>query len=152
MKTATCILAAAAALSLASVGAAAFAQAAPESESAKASMIGGGAGDADGAFVSPFRFSEPDGAKLYKRVCAGCHMGDAKGAKGAGFYPALAGNPNLESAAYPAYVVLHGMHGMPGFAGMMSDEQIAGVVNYVRTNFGNSYSDPITAEEVKAAR
>jgi cytochrome c5 len=110
------------------------------------------AGDADGAFVLNNRFSEPDGAKLYKRVCAACHMPDARGAKGAGFYPALAGNPNLAAGGYPVLVVLKGMNGMPPIGDMMSDQQVADVVNYVRTHFGNKYKDVVTAAEVKAAR
>jgi mono/diheme cytochrome c family protein len=35
---------------------------------------------------------------------------------------------------------------------MMSDDQIAAVVNYLRTHFGNSYSDAVTARDVQAAR
>jgi mono/diheme cytochrome c family protein len=73
-------------------------------------------GDADGAFISLGKFSEPTGETLYKRVCAGCHMPDAKGAHGAGMYPALAGNKMLASAGYPLYIVLHGKNGMPPWA------------------------------------
>lgn len=109
-------------------------------------------GDADGAFVSVSKFSEPDGPSIYKRVCAGCHMSDAKGAKGAGFYPALAANAKLASAGYPLYIVLHGYHGMPAVGKMMNDQQVADVVNYVRTNFGNKYKDKVTAADAKATR
>jgi mono/diheme cytochrome c family protein len=35
-------------------------------------------------------FSMQDGEAIYKGVCQGCHMPDAKGAVGAGAYPALA--------------------------------------------------------------
>jgi mono/diheme cytochrome c family protein len=35
---------------------------------------------------------------------------------------------------------------------MMSDDQVAAVVNYVRTHFGNDYPDAVTAENVKAVR
>lgn len=152
MKIATSALAAAGFLSLASIAASAFAQAAPETASSAGHVTGTRPGDADGAFVSPFRFSEPDGAAIYKRVCAGCHMPDAKGAQGAGFYPALAGNPKLAAGGYPATVVLHGLNGMPSFADMMTDQQVADVVNYVRTHFGNRYRDPVKPAEVKAAR
>lgn len=110
------------------------------------------AGDADGAFVLSDRFSEPDGARLYKRVCAGCHMPDGKGATGAGTYPALAGNEKLAAGGYPLYVVLHGLHGMPPVGEMMTDQQVADVVNYVRTHFGNRYKDKVTAAEAKATR
>ena len=35
---------------------------------------------------------------------------------------------------------------------MMSDQQVADVVNYVRTHFGNTYGDAVSAGEVEAAR
>ena len=35
---------------------------------------------------------------------------------------------------------------------MMTDEQVAAVVNYVRTHFGNDYTDPVTAQDVKSVR
>lgn len=113
-----------------------------------------GAGpDADGAFVALTQFSEPTGEKLYRRVCAGCHMPDAKGAnQGAGFYPALAGDQNLAAPGYPLMVVLHGRHGMPAVGRMMNDDQVAAVVNYVRTNFGNAYKDKVSAADARAAR
>src|SRR6187549_3457327 len=58
-------------------------------------------------------FDGPTGEDTFKRVCAACHMPDAKGAEGAGRYPALAGNPRLSSGTYPVYVVMNGMNGMP---------------------------------------
>jgi mono/diheme cytochrome c family protein len=109
-------------------------------------------GDADGAFVSARVFSEPDGEKMYRRVCAGCHMPDAKGAVGAGMYPALAGDKKLAAAGYPVYVLTHGLNGMPALGKSMSDQQVADVVNYVRTNFGNKYKDKVKPEDVKAVR
>lgn len=109
-------------------------------------------GDADGAFVVGTKFSEPDGAHMFKRVCAGCHMPDAKGAKGAGFFPALAGNKKLAASGYPVYVVLKGMNGMPPVGAMMTDQQVADVVNYVRTNFGNKYRDSVKPADVQALR
>ena len=33
----------------------------------------------------------------------------------------------------------------------MRDHQVAAVVNYIRTNFGNDYNDPVTAEDVVGA-
>jgi mono/diheme cytochrome c family protein len=35
---------------------------------------------------------------------------------------------------------------------MMSDAQVAEIVNYVRTHFGNTYSDVVSAADVAAAR
>lgn len=93
-----------------------------------------------------------DGEAIYKSICQGCHMPDAKGAKGAGTYPALAANHNLETAGYPITVVLQGQKAMPSFGPSLSDEQVAAVVNYVRSHFNNSYTDTVTAADVKSAR
>ncbi|MBB2974231.1 mono/diheme cytochrome c family protein [Mesorhizobium sp. RMAD-H1] len=35
---------------------------------------------------------------------------------------------------------------------MLTDEQVAAVVNYIRTQFGNNYKDAAAAEDVKDAR
>ena len=98
------------------------------------------------------KFIERSGEDLFANACQGCHMGDGKGATGAGAYPSLARNGNLESAGYPITVVLNGQRAMPAFGSMMSDEQVAEVVNYVRTHFGNRYQDAVIAEDVRAAR
>jgi mono/diheme cytochrome c family protein len=98
------------------------------------------------------RFPERTGEAIYKGICQGCHMPDAKGAVGAGAYPALANNRRLASAAYPALVVIKGQKAMPSFGDLLSDAQIAEVVNYVRSNFGNRYADGLTSEAVKALR
>ena len=112
----------------------------------------GAAADSHG-FVSATRFGQRDGAALYAATCAGCHMPDGRGAVGAGRYPALAGNEKLEAGGYPASIVLNGLRGMPGFANQMGDEQVAAVVNYVRSNLGNRYTaDPVTPDDVKALR
>ena len=92
------------------------------------------------------------GEVLYQQICQGCHMPDGRGASGAGHYPALAANPKLEAAGYPLTVVLHGLNGMPPVGQMMSDAQVAQVVNYVRTHFGNNYTDAVKPEDVKALR
>lgn len=102
-----------------------------------------------------------DGRQIYERICQGCHMADGAGAVGAGHYPALAKDPTLVSRQYMALTLLTGRRNMPAFgekhaiafsgpAVMLSDAQIAAVINYVRTNFGNHYKDSITAAEVSA--
>jgi cytochrome c5 len=99
-----------------------------------------------------FRFFEMSGEELFANVCRGCHMSDARGAVGAGTYPSLAGNGNLESSGYPVGIVVNGQRGMPAFGAMMSDDQVAAVVNYLRTHFGNNFQDAVTAEDVKSVR
>jgi mono/diheme cytochrome c family protein len=103
-------------------------------------------------FSSGYRFVEMSGEELYNNVCRVCHMAEATGASGAGTYPSLAGNRNLEAGGYAVTLVLHGRRGMPSFADMMNDDQVAAVVNYLRTNFGNNYSDVVSAEDVREAR
>jgi mono/diheme cytochrome c family protein len=104
------------------------------------------------ALSAGFVFSEKSGEQLFANVCRGCHMPDGKGATGAGTYPSLAGNKNLEASGYPIAVVVNGQRGMPPFGSMMSNEQVAAVVNYLRTHFGNDYRDDVTADEVRAVR
>jgi mono/diheme cytochrome c family protein len=103
-------------------------------------------------FSSGYRFVELTGEELFANVCQGCHMPDAAGATGAGAYPSLVGNSNLEASGYPVYLVVNGRRGMPPFGNMMTDGQIAAVVNYLRTHFGNSYQDVVTARDVGDAR
>lgn len=103
-------------------------------------------------FSSGYRFVEMSGEELYENVCRGCHMVDATGAAGAGIYPSLKADRNLAASAYAIDLVVNGRRAMPPFGGMMSDDQIAAVVNYLRTHFGNSYQDEATAKDVRAAR
>jgi mono/diheme cytochrome c family protein len=105
------------------------------------------------------------GARIYAHICQACHMPDGQGAVGAGRYPAFAHNPTTSSASYMALTILHGRRNMPAFAPKdpgdsesesfidpvwLTDEQIASVINYIRTHFGNDYKDAITAADVKA--
>ena len=99
---------------------------------------------------TPYDFK--GGQAVYTNVCQGCHMPDAKGAVGAGMYPALAKNPKLEVAGYPVSVIVNGQKAMPALGGMFSDQQVADVTNYIRTHFGNNYKDKVTPADVKAAR
>jgi mono/diheme cytochrome c family protein len=105
--------------------------------------------------------STTDGREIYQHICRGCHMPNGAGAVGAGHYPALAKDPTLISKQYMALTLLTGRRNMPafgtrhaiGFGGapaVLSDAQIAAVINYVRSNFGNHYKDSITAAEVSA--
>ena len=130
--------AAAALMSALVVGALAAQQAAPPS--------------AEGTLSPGRTFTEATGEGLYANVCQGCHMADGRGAVGAGAYPSLAGNGKLAAAGYPTLVVVQGLRGMPAVGRRMSDEQVAAVVNYVRTHFGNGYGDAVTTADVKAAR
>jgi len=97
-------------------------------------------------------FTMQGGEAVYRGVCQGCHMADAKGASGAGSYPALAGNARLAAAGYVLTMVMNGHKGMPPFRGHFTNAQIADVVNYVRSHFGNRYKDRVQEADVQALR
>lgn len=103
----------------------------------------------DAGFSEGANFEEVTGEALYHAICQGCHMPNAQGAKGAGAYPALAQNPKLAAAPYVIYMVSNGMGGMPPLKQYLSDEQIAEVVNYTRSHFGNHFTDAVSADDVK---
>ena len=98
---------------------------------------------------------------IYTPICQGCHMPGGTGAAGAGYYPAFAGNKALASPQYVALTVLQGRNTMPSYARpsqpqfffpptWLTDEQVANLVNYLRSHFGNAYPDKITADDVRA--
>lgn len=105
----------------------------------------------------------PDGAALYGR-CAACHQANGMGLPGA--FPPL-GNSEWVTGdpVVPIRVVLHGLQGeitvegqtynsmmLPyGGTGEMSDAEVAAVLTYVRSSFGNAAS-AVTAEQVAAVR
>jgi mono/diheme cytochrome c family protein len=111
------------------------------------------------------QLAHASGAVIYRHICQACHMPDAEGAVGAGHIPALAGDARLASAQYMAAIVIKGRGDMPAFGPRpdytdleaidhvtLSDAQIAVVINFVRSHFGNHYQDRITAAEVTAIR
>jgi mono/diheme cytochrome c family protein len=109
--------------------------------------------DSKAWFGSSSVLTQQTGKGLYEAVCASCHMSEGQGAVGAGAYPALADNAMLESPDYPIHLIVHGQTAMPPLGAIMNDEQIAAVVNYIRTSFGNTFAEnPATAETVAAAR
>ncbi len=114
----------------------------------------------DAGAIARARTDSADGAQTYAHICQGCHMSQGEGAVGAGHYPKLAGNPALVSWQYVALTVLNGKNGMPAFGGpagqsffaapRLSDAQIAEVVNYVRSHFGNHWKPAVKADQVAA--
>lgn len=97
-------------------------------------------------------FAMQGGEAVYRGVCQGCHMADARGASGAGTYPALAANAKLAESGYVLSMVMNGHRGMPPFRGHFTNGQVADVVNYVRSHFGNHYSGKVTEADVQALR
>lgn len=119
--------------------------------------------DPNDPMLTPDALAKANGETIYQHVCQGCHMPDGRGATGAGTYPALAENAHLASAQFTAVTVALGRRNMPHFAAQpelggfeafvtlhLDDRQIAEVVNYVRSHFGNHYSDEVTAADIAA--
>jgi mono/diheme cytochrome c family protein len=113
------------------------------------------------ALATPARADEPGpggskpivpktGADIYRVYCQACHMADARGAQGAGRFPALAGNPRMGTTGYAAFILANGRGGMPWFKDTLSKAQAAEVLGYIRTHFGNDYRDPVTPDDVAA--
>jgi len=102
------------------------------------------------------------GAQAYVDRCAACHGSDGKGY--AGVFPALAGNSILQTddAVSAIHIILSGGR-LPGtktapsyfvmgpYADVMTDENIADVVSYIETSWGNQ-GRPVTAGQVAAIR
>ncbi len=106
------------------------------------------------------------GKQVYNTVCIACHQPTGLGLPN--MFPPLAGT-DWVNAAEPdrlIRIVLHGLMGpikinkepftsaaplMPPQGAALSDEQIAGVLTYVRQSFGNK-SSAVSAAEVKAVR
>lgn len=75
----------------------------------------------------------------YVDFCAACHAENGRGDIG----PALRGNGKLADAAAVFKQMKQGGSEMPGFDGVLSDDDILAVGTYIRTNFGNKYG-PMT--------
>ncbi|WP_425256788.1 c-type cytochrome [Rubrivivax sp. RP6-9] len=102
------------------------------------------------------------GARLYERHCADCHGAGGEGSPGA--VPALAGNravvmdaPDnllrvvLGGGFGPATAARPQPHGMPPYATLLSDAEIAAVVSFLRASWGHRAA-PVNALDVNRQR
>ena len=78
------------------------------------------------------------GATVFSDSCSGCHGAEGTGT---GNGPSLDGNAFVESRNGVINQVLFGDsdHGMPPFADVLSDDEIAAVSTYVRNAWSNDY-------------
>jgi mono/diheme cytochrome c family protein len=117
--------------------------------------------DATTAALHAGHASEP-GATTYAGNCASCHGLDAKGF--APYLPPLAGNPTVLGGDPSSIInlVLNGStplvvkgtpdaYRMPQFRLQLTDQEIADVVTFVRSGWGNQAS-PVTAAQVADLR
>lgn len=102
-----------------------------------------------------------NGEFMYMRYCSTCHGTDGKGNDYV--IPPLQGNLTVNSADPLTLirVVLEGgatpvtqdhlAYKMPGYGWVLTDQDTADVLNYLRTNWGN-HADLITPEQIKSAK
>ena len=102
------------------------------------------------------------GSKIYQTQCASCHGKSGEGKLPD--FPPLANNQSIQmtSAVNPIRMVLNGgyapgttrnpmPYGMPPFAQSLTDDEVAAVVTYIRTAWGNR-GTPVSAKEANALR
>ncbi len=100
------------------------------------------------------------GAKVYQAHCASCHQPNGQGLPGA--FPALKGDPVVtdKDATRHVEIVLFGLQGaavggvqytspMPAHAQILTDSEIAAVVNHERTSWGNNAETVISQDVAK---
>jgi mono/diheme cytochrome c family protein len=102
------------------------------------------------------------GRRVYEKQCAVCHGVEGKGQ--APLYPPLAANRSItmSSPVNSIRMVLNGgyppgtkknprPHGMPPFAHILNDDEVAAVVTYIRVAWDNS-GTPVTAAQANELR
>jgi nitrite reductase (NO-forming) / hydroxylamine reductase len=93
--------------------------------------------------------SASDGGAVYSSNCSSCHQPDGQGIAGA--FPPLAGNPTVTGNPLAVIaIVKDGLEGrlvvngqaysgiMPRWGHLLSDEQIADVITYIRSSWKNN--------------
>jgi mono/diheme cytochrome c family protein len=94
------------------------------------------------------------GQDVYKSVCQACHQPDGRGQDRVA--PPLVGSAlTLAPAGIPARILFNGKEGrvglMPPLASVLTDDQIAAVLTYIRREWGQTGS-PVDAALVKETR
>src|SRR6476619_7150600 len=121
--------------------------------------VAGGSGGGEQAELSP----HDRGKKIFAANCQTCHQANGLGV--AGQYPPLAGSEfTTGGSRRPAMIVLKGLQGpvtvkghkfgaavMQPWDKTLTDQKIADVLTYERSEWGNSAS-PVTVEQIAAVR
>lgn len=105
--------------------------------------------------------SANDGGRIYIKNCSSCHQTDGRGVPGA--FPPLAGNPLVTGNPLRTItIVKFGVSGrtrveggdyngtMPAWGQLISDDEIASVVSYIRAAWHND-AKPVTLGDVATA-
>ena len=103
-----------------------------------------------------------NGANVYRENCATCHGANASGQPGV--FPPLKGNPVVTGDPKQViHIVKSGLTGpievnaksyngqMPPWSGVLNNDQIAAVVSYIRSSWGNK-AGPVAPAQVAATK
>lgn len=109
-----------------------------------------------------YAYSQERAKSLYRRHCVACHQASGLGVKNA--FPPLSGSSWVtDNKMIPTKILLKGLEGnidvlgvtyngvMPSFAKLPNDE-IADLVNYIRSSWQNKKDTDLTEDEVKNIR
>jgi mono/diheme cytochrome c family protein len=115
-----------------------------------------------GAAATTVAAMPSNGASVYATNCSSCHQASGQGVSGT--FPPLAGNPVVTGpAAAVIHIVKTGLSGaitvrgttyngqMPAWQSTLSNNDIAAVVSYVRSSWGN-HASPVTPAQVAATK
>jgi mono/diheme cytochrome c family protein len=104
-----------------------------------------------------------NGAKVFVTNCSSCHQANGKGQPGV--FPPLAGNALVVGPSDKViHIVKDGLSGkvmvgtatyngqMPAWKGTLTDADIADVINYIRSSWGNHAAGTVTVTQVTAAK
>jgi mono/diheme cytochrome c family protein len=96
------------------------------------------------------------GQQVYRNICQACHQPDGRGQDR--LAPTLVGSElALSAPEIPVRILLNGKEGtvglMPPVGGVLTDDQIADVLTYVRREWGHAGAPvaPQTVKDVRAA-
>ncbi|HET6569332.1 MAG TPA: cytochrome c [Rhodothermales bacterium] len=114
------------------------------------------------AGATPAYAADADGQKIFLTRCSSCHQANGQGVTGT--FPPLAGNEFVSGDKGGVIrVLLNGLMGevdvkgvtysgvMPPWGTALKDDEIAAVLTYVRSSFGNKGS-AVTTEDVAKVR
>ena len=110
-------------------------------------------------FPAEVKESISGGAEIYNNFCASCHLSGGEGIKGV--FPPLKDSDWLqEKRKESIHAVKFGLRGPIEVNGVaydnlmptlgLSNREIADVMNYINSSWGNTLKEPVTEEEVAA--
>jgi ubiquinol-cytochrome c reductase cytochrome b subunit len=133
---------------------------APAAAAAAANTLG--AGTSSGSSSTVAVAGAHNGAQVYATNCSSCHQATGQGLPGA--FPPLAGNPYVTGPPTAViHTLLYGLAGakvegksygaqMPAWKGQLSNGDIAAVITYIRSSWGNKASAVTEADVAKVPK